>query len=162
MIMSPTDPRDDRFLIFLEEADGVPVAPVSLTDRIDRLTGTARALAEAVERSGRPEDVSSWSLSLAAWALSPDPIALRPWTLTALRALRRDRVRARNVAGGIVDWVLGQVRTHTSELCTSWQALHDSGLGYPIDADARIRHPAQASAEVTVWSYALLRAVIER
>lgn len=163
MIMSAADPRDERFLVFLEETGRIALpSAIALPERIDRLTGAGRALADAVEDQARPEEVSSRSVQLAAWALSPDPISLHPLALAALRDLRRDRIRARNVARGVVDWVLGQVRTHGSELRTSWQALHDTSLGYPLDPDARIRPPAQASAELTVWSYALLRSVIAR
>lgn len=160
MIMSVIDPRDERFLIFVREAEGVGSRDAPIPERIDRLAGAARAVAEAVEARSPPPSVARWTIDLAGWALSPDPVGLEPWALDALRHLRRDRVRARNVALGVVDWVLGQLRARVTDLRGSWQALYDVGLGYPIDPAARVEHPAEASAKVTVWSYALLRAVV--
>ena len=162
MITSDRDPRDERFLLFLEEASAVGAPQVAIPDRIDRLARATRAVAEAVEVRCPPADLARWTIELAGWAMSPDPESLRPWALAALQRLRRDPVRARNVARGIVDWGLGQLRARSAELRISWQAVHDASLGYPIDPDAAVEHPARASAEVAAWSYALLRAAVAR
>jgi hypothetical protein len=158
MITSATDPRDDRFRAFLVQAQGVVHDEMPIPARIEGLERSSRALAEAVEVKSRPEMVAPWAVDLAGWALSPAPVDLEPWALAALRALRRDPVRARNVARGVVDWVLGELRSRVADLRESWQAVHDAGLGYPVDPRRPLLHPARASAEVAVWSYALLRA----
>lgn len=161
MITSLVDPRDERFLLFLDEAAEIRAPEMAIPRRIERLSAAMRAYAEVVEVQAPPSAASRWAIHLAGWALSPDPVSLRPWAINALHALRRDPIRARNVAGGVVDWVLGQVRTRTADLRVSWQAMHDASLAYPLD-DTRIMEPAQASAEVAVWSYALLRAIVVR
>ncbi len=160
MILSVTDPRDERFLLFYREATAAATASVAIPVRIDRLAAASVAALEAVEGRAPAEWVASGALDLAGWAVSPDPAALEPWALDALHRLRRDRVRARNVARGVVDWVAGHLRSQVTELRASWQALHDSGLGYPVDPDRPLTHPALASANVAVWSYALVRAVV--
>lgn len=160
MIMSATDPRDDRFRSYLREAERWADAELPLTDRIDRLNRALRATAEAIEARSPPEMVAPWAIELGGRALSPAPVDLEPWALEALHRLRRDPVRAHNVARGVVDWVLGELRARVERLHGSWQALHDSELGYPVDTTRPLEEPARASAEVAVWSYALLRALV--
>lgn len=162
MITSATDPRDERFVAFLREAEDVGERELPILDRIERVGSALRAVAESVEMSAPPSALSGWCIQLCGWALSPDPIALEPGAMAALHALRRDRVRGRNVARGVVDWVLGQTRVHAAELQASWRALHDVAMGYPLDPQLRIPHPADASAQVAVWSYAVLRANVAR
>lgn len=162
MITSDRDPRDERFQLFLEEARAVPAAAAGIPERSSRLSGALGAVAEAVEANASPTDLARWTVRLAAWALSPDPVALEPWSFEALRRLRKDPVRARNVTRGAVDWTVGQLRTGVTELRDAWQAVHDAARGYPIDRERRIRHPAEASAEVAVWSYLTLRAAVSR
>lgn len=166
--MSAVDPRDERFLLFLREAARFEAQPKPTTagaematpERIVRLGLAMRGLGDAVGRRLPPPDVFPWSVQVAGWALSPDPEALEAWCLEALYRLRRDRIRARNVTRGVVDWTLGQLRARVADLRTSWQAVHDAGLHYPVDSDRPLSHPALSSAETTVWSYALIRAVV--
>lgn len=162
MITSDRDPRDERFQLFLGETRVISTEAEHNPERSQRLSGALAAVAEAVEGHAPPSDLARWTVRLAAWALSPGPRELEPWCFEALHRLRRDPVRARNVARGAVDWSLGQLRASVADLRDAWQAVHDAGVGYPVDPARPIRSPAEASAEVAVWSYLTLRAVVSR